>query len=537
MRVRPAKFLIFFLILIFPSLSFADSYLEKKIFFIDKNYDFLKREKVLATNLLVSPNAYFYLEDDFWGKLSQIEKEKLYQSLKNLAQEFDSKIYSRLTFLFGKEMERGPNGDPKITILFHKMKEDAAGYVRENDFFEKSISPNSNERKMIYLNADLIGQEILTSDLAHEFCHLISFNQKSLILKVEEERWVLEMFSEICPTVLGYSQSLKQRIEIFKKYPKDALLEWQDSIQDYASLSIFAHYLLDQFGSEFYKKILSQKETGYLTIEKATQKKFEQIFKNFLLALYLGDCNFGKEYCFSNENLKNFKILPEFHFLPKTGETVFTVFRKIKDFSGDWQKIYGGKGNLKLDFKGEENSIFDITLLLCDKSEKCQIKDFALENGKKGSISIPTFSENYSSFALISFSKTSFEFFERESAPERNFSIKISFTQATTSETAPPLPPAKPKISCQSLTQNLRYGMSGDQVKCLQEFLKLQGSEIYPEGLVTGYFGPLTFAAVKRFQQKYWQEILAPWGLTKDQPTGFVGPTTRAKINKLLAQI
>jgi len=64
--------------------------------------------------------------------------------------------------------------------------------------------------------------------------------------------------------------------------------------------------------------------------------------------------------------------------------------------------------------------------------------------------------------------------------------------------------------------------------------LKSQGPEIYPEGLVTGYFGPLTLSAVKRFQQKYWQEILAPWGLTKDQATGFVGPTTRAKINQLL---
>ena len=55
------------------------------------------------------------------------------------------------------------------------------------------------------------------------------------------------------------------------------------------------------------------------------------------------------------------------------------------------------------------------------------------------------------------------------------------------------------------------------------------------EGLVTGYFGPLTLAAVKRFQQKYWQEILSPWGLTKDQPTGFVGKSTRAKINQLLS--
>jgi len=64
--------------------------------------------------------------------------------------------------------------------------------------------------------------------------------------------------------------------------------------------------------------------------------------------------------------------------------------------------------------------------------------------------------------------------------------------------------------------------------------LKSQGSEIYPEGLVTGNFLALTKAAVIRFQEKYASEILAHWGLTEG--TGFVGRTTRAKINEISGQ-
>lgn len=81
-------------------------------------------------------------------------------------------------------------------------------------------------------------------------------------------------------------------------------------------------------------------------------------------------------------------------------------------------------------------------------------------------------------------------------------------------------------------TKTLKYGQNSDEVRYLQIFLKSQGTEIYPEGLITGYFGLLTKSAVIRFQEKYAQDILTPLGLTKG--TGFVGEYTRIKLNKLL---
>lgn len=75
-----------------------------------------------------------------------------------------------------------------------------------------------------------------------------------------------------------------------------------------------------------------------------------------------------------------------------------------------------------------------------------------------------------------------------------------------------------------SFIKTLQRGSRGNDVKRLQEFLKTPpagGPDIYPEGLVTGYFGPLTEAAVKRFQEKYAIESI-----------GIVGPKTRAKLNE-----
>jgi peptidoglycan hydrolase-like protein with peptidoglycan-binding domain len=50
-------------------------------------------------------------------------------------------------------------------------------------------------------------------------------------------------------------------------------------------------------------------------------------------------------------------------------------------------------------------------------------------------------------------------------------------------------------------------------------------SAIYPEGLVTGYFGSLSRSAVKRFQAQYGFDQV-----------GRVGPVTRDKINSLINQ-
>ncbi len=78
-----------------------------------------------------------------------------------------------------------------------------------------------------------------------------------------------------------------------------------------------------------------------------------------------------------------------------------------------------------------------------------------------------------------------------------------------------------------TFNHNLQFGDTGEDVKQLQIFLKNQGIEIYPEGLVTGYFGNLTKSATQRFQEKY---DIAKSG---DAGYGYVGPKTRAKMNSL----
>ncbi len=71
----------------------------------------------------------------------------------------------------------------------------------------------------------------------------------------------------------------------------------------------------------------------------------------------------------------------------------------------------------------------------------------------------------------------------------------------------------------ETLDRQLQFGMSGSDVSALQTFLA-RDTTIYPQGLVTGYFGSLTKSAVSNFQARN--------GIAT---VGRVGPITLAAIN------
>jgi peptidoglycan hydrolase-like protein with peptidoglycan-binding domain len=73
------------------------------------------------------------------------------------------------------------------------------------------------------------------------------------------------------------------------------------------------------------------------------------------------------------------------------------------------------------------------------------------------------------------------------------------------------------------ITSQLDPGSRGENVTNLQMFLAANPN-IYPEGIVTGYYGPLTETAVKQFQSQYGIDLV-----------GRVGPLTMQKINNLIA--
>lgn len=85
-----------------------------------------------------------------------------------------------------------------------------------------------------------------------------------------------------------------------------------------------------------------------------------------------------------------------------------------------------------------------------------------------------------------------------------------------------------------AFTRNLKFGMSGSDVRELQRYLNTHGFSITIEGEgslghETANYGQLTKKALMRLQNAHADEILTPAGLT--QGNGFLGALTRQYIN------
>ncbi len=111
-------------------------------------------------------------------------------------------------------------------------------------------------------------------------------------------------------------------------------------------------------------------------------------------------------------------------------------------------------------------------------------------------------------FRRVTFVITGLFFVAAVSLPITGFSQQAG-DQAQSQDQGPP-----------TILRTLRRGSSGEDVRRLQNYLS-RLPDIYPEGLATGYFGSMTEAAVRRFQEQNGVPAV-----------GIVGPLTRDRLSR-----
>jgi len=360
----------------------------------------------------------FYIEESFLNGKSWTEKNEINNIFFNLNAEFEGKIYPQLTSIFGKEKNTTGKEIQRITILFYPMKEDVRGYIRNIDAYDKGINSSSNQRRIIYLNSSYINNPILTEILAHEFTHLIELNQKEIQKGIPEDVWLNEARAEYAVTLLGYNNKddsyLDKRVKDFLNKPTDPLIEWSGTNYDYGVVSMFVHYMVEQYGIDILKDTLASSKIGIESIDEFLKNKghketFADIYTNWSIATYLNDCSVDGKYCYSNQKLKDVKVLPLSTFMPFQKDSTVSMNQLIRDWSSNWQKFVGGNGNLKLQIKSPEDCVFKVSYIVKGESEKSVVKKLDFKEAETKEVVVSNLNNSSQIVFIFSITGTSLQ--------------------------------------------------------------------------------------------------------------------------------
>lgn len=367
-------------------------------FFIDTKYDESGRSSVLATLRHISDRGYFYVEETFYNRISDTARSNLPTWISNLANEFDNKIYPPLVNFWGQEYNPGVDGDSRISILLAPLVDTAGGYFDSGNENQKSQDPQSNQREMIYLNANIISNTFrMSSFLAHEFQHLISFNQKEILRGVSDDIWFNELRSEYSPTITGYNDNfvnsnLERRVKAFLDFPSDSLTEWKNLPADYGSVAIFAEYLAEHFGVSVLADSLRSEKISIESINEALLKNnyqtdFEAIFRNWSIANILNDITLKSDYGYFKDGLRrNIFVQPTKIFSNLSDISSYIYSGQIKDWQPQWFLVSGFSSGtrpvLEFSFSGEDVSAEKVIFISFanDGRKMIQLADLSKES-------------------------------------------------------------------------------------------------------------------------------------------------------------
>jgi hypothetical protein len=250
----------------------------------DKNGRWIETPAILQA---VSTHSKVWVAQANYSTIDNSGDNKLTQAqARTIAEQFDL-IYQYESPLFGNEYGGGvPNTDPKyggvdkdpaVHILVYDIGYDYTpsqtsgvfGFFWAKDWYDQQILENAqskvktNQAELFYIDsffADTYPKAIY-STLAHEFQHMIHFNEKYIKNQRLSETWYDEMLSLLAEDVIApkigvpvtdKNHPVRNRIPTFlDNYNSTALTEWlsgDEALISYANVYAFGAYLARNYG-------------------------------------------------------------------------------------------------------------------------------------------------------------------------------------------------------------------------------------------------------------------------------------------------
>jgi len=251
-----------------------------------------------ASKVAEGTHCYIYLEK---GKtVSQMDLDRIKNN-------FDSTIYPSILGNFGSEPNPGADGLPKIFIVLLDIRD---GYVPGGGYIAGYFSPRneysnadtyplgfqSNQKEVFFMDVypGNPSSPSFEKSLAHEYQHMVHWEQKTNRLGLNDDLWLNEAMSEIAPFYAGFGPDYS-RVATFEKgnNRSDSLTVWNQSLADYGVVYMWSQYMADRFPSGVFKNILTSPSTGIASVDSYLNSAypgvtFSTVFRDWSIAVFSG---------------------------------------------------------------------------------------------------------------------------------------------------------------------------------------------------------------------------------------------------------
>jgi hypothetical protein len=226
----------------------------------------------------ISTYAYFFVDNRDTAAMASY--------LAGYGTAFDA-IYGVNHTHFGSENDTDSNG--KLIIVFsEELSGGLLGYFYAVDKYPKATYAESNEGDIFYITTTGAYQgSIVNGTLAHEFQHMIYFDEHYNRSVTSTYSWLNEALSQASEYYNGYTDNHLAWVADYLDggWPGLSLTHWTSSNYGYGA--VYIRYLRDRFGDTAITNMCATSLVGIAAVEAATGTDFNTLFNEFTRALVM----------------------------------------------------------------------------------------------------------------------------------------------------------------------------------------------------------------------------------------------------------
>jgi hypothetical protein len=205
---------------------------------------------------------------------------------------FSNTTYQQVASVFGDPSDVDNNG--QVLFLYTSLVDEVggvAGFYSASSVLPENLGGNGNLSDLMYINptTDAEGYAAL---LAHEFQHLISFNQHVLVRNGEsEDSWLNEAMSHVCEDLVdqhvegGNRELIESLLDAPNNYALTANASFSKGVRGAAYM--FARSLIEELGSDAPSRLVQTDKIGIDNVETVSNQTFATLFDKHISRLFL----------------------------------------------------------------------------------------------------------------------------------------------------------------------------------------------------------------------------------------------------------